>query len=1050
MAKNKFWAIISSCLACVALVLGITISCLNFSSIRPEDAPIASNWIDKRDTSSNFGGGDGSFGYPYLINTPKQLAQLAYRVNNGEKFTGVYFEQTRNLYLGGNEWTPIGTSTNYFSGHYNGMGYIIYNLTISNGSSYQGLFGYIRGESAIKRSEIQNIGLVETNINATSFYIGGIIGRGQEVNISSCFNLGNITTADSTIGGIIGYTVHCKIRDCYNRGNITGKSGVGGIVGGFANGTTDEEYQNILYRCYNTGEINATSTSMCTGGGITGGTGASTTITNTFSTGEVKYGNNYKVGGIIGNLNSRNNYYGYNYYGGSCTLTQGIGGETDATSPSASGTTKLSSIGSLDQTVKNISWLLNLNSWNYDKDYEWANQSYWLAPRSDLNDGFATLSAFNTLKKNVYKITYDSQGGSTIDQDYICYGEAYGKNNIYDYNNIFNKTYLTIQNDKIVIDYTNTSGSTQWINFFTSFDWTLAPSTKYTAVVNVESKSYDNFNISFTSPNDTGGNGDPFIQTCSTNIAGTGTYVIGGMETKSTITTSECNFRSYIWIPAGQHVKTTFSISVFTGLYNYSGDFSYASVGNSPVCSTLPTPTRQGYAFEGWYTGKNGTGTNITPSSIFTSSANQTLYAKWRQLDSEVPVIHRTTYVTREDGYEIYTYATDNIGVKRVRFPTWTHNNSQDDIVWGEGIKGTYTIEGQTYNYKYSVNMSEHNNEIGWYVTHIYAYDEVGNQSDTGGNGEIYFARPWTDFAATSYAGGDGTENNPYQIATAGQLALLAKQAKTSSLEGKYFKQTASIDLENKATKNSQYVWYMWDGIGNFDFPFKGNFDGDFKVLSNIEMKNVGQAGFFNYAYGANISNIIMRNGKFYSFRTSDDKGNVAAIVAFGGREIENSSEIKDECTIQNCIVENVSLTCNAYGQSAGGIAGEYGNVKNCIFKNGSITGYCSLGIIGWRGSVENCSVFNATLTSTGGPIYIIARSGTSINSSYGFGTTNGTSTRIMYGDSSAWGDWTYTVDSTINSGYPIQKSLVWFCNEVPSQSIYGKLKNYFRFSEST
>ncbi len=44
---------------------------------------------------------------------------------------------------------------------------------------------------------------------------------------------------------------------------------------------------------------------------------------------------------------------------------------------------------------------------------------------------------------------------------------------------------------------------------------------------------------------------------------------------------------------------------------------------------TLPTPTRNGYEFEGWYTEPNG-GEKITESTIFTDTKNQTLYAHYR------------------------------------------------------------------------------------------------------------------------------------------------------------------------------------------------------------------------------------------------------------------------------------------------------------------------------------------------------------------------------------------------------------------------------------
>lgn len=43
----------------------------------------------------------------------------------------------------------------------------------------------------------------------------------------------------------------------------------------------------------------------------------------------------------------------------------------------------------------------------------------------------------------------------------------------------------------------------------------------------------------------------------------------------------------------------------------------------------LPTATRTGYVFGGWFTGKNGTGTQITASSEVKITADTTLYAKW-------------------------------------------------------------------------------------------------------------------------------------------------------------------------------------------------------------------------------------------------------------------------------------------------------------------------------------------------------------------------------------------------------------------------------------
>lgn len=43
---------------------------------------------------------------------------------------------------------------------------------------------------------------------------------------------------------------------------------------------------------------------------------------------------------------------------------------------------------------------------------------------------------------------------------------------------------------------------------------------------------------------------------------------------------------------------------------------------------TLPTPTRSGYAFAGWFTAATG-GTQVTSSTVCTTDANHTLYAHW-------------------------------------------------------------------------------------------------------------------------------------------------------------------------------------------------------------------------------------------------------------------------------------------------------------------------------------------------------------------------------------------------------------------------------------
>lgn len=104
--------------------------------------------------------------------------------------------------------------------------------------------------------------------------------------------------------------------------------------------------------------------------------------------------------------------------------------------------------------------------------------------------------------------------------------------------------------------------------------------------------------------------------------------------------------------------------------------------------------------------------------------------------DKEAPVISDITIQSIDyNGYTIRCKVTDNKGINRVQFPTWTERNGQDDIVsnWSTNtaVKGTLNVDGYYY---FNVGRLSHNNESGPYYTHIYAYDNDGNYSCYNGS----------------------------------------------------------------------------------------------------------------------------------------------------------------------------------------------------------------------------------------------------------------------------------------------------------------------------
>jgi hypothetical protein len=96
--------------------------------------------------------------------------------------------------------------------------------------------------------------------------------------------------------------------------------------------------------------------------------------------------------------------------------------------------------------------------------------------------------------------------------------------------------------------------------------------------------------------------------------------------------------------------------------------------------------------------------------------------------DRSAPVISNVsiTNVTAA-GYTVSCTVSDNWGISKVAFPSWTEANGQDDLASDFMNTQTGTQSGNTYTF--TVKASQHGNATGVYVTHIYAVDKGGNQT---------------------------------------------------------------------------------------------------------------------------------------------------------------------------------------------------------------------------------------------------------------------------------------------------------------------------------
>lgn len=210
---------------------------------------------------------------------------------------------------------------------------------------------------------------------------------------------------------------------------------------------------------------------------------------------------------------------------------------------------------------------------------------------------------------------------------------------------------------------------------------------------------------------------------------------------------------------------------------------------------------------------------------------------------------------------------------------------------------------------------------------------------------------------AGGFAAGDGTQDDPFQIETAAQLAHFAKTVNEGEAYlYKYIVLTADIDLANKE----------WTPIGNHSNPFKGNFNGDNHTVTGMQISGeLDRVGLFGECTKHNVNSAI---------KNITVKDSVICGIKFVGAIVGYAEEIN----IENC--RSIGNTINGK-TDVGGICGKIGGysvgkVSQC-YNSSKVTGRGRVGgIAGMGGIAENClntgeiMIINKAYQSAGGGIF--------------------------------------------------------------------------------
>ena len=223
----------------------------------------------------------------------------------------------------------------------------------------------------------------------------------------------------------------------------------------------------------------------------------------------------------------------------------------------------------------------------------------------------------------------------------------------------------------------------------------------------------------------------------------------------------------------------------------------------------------------------------------------------------------------------------------------------------------------------------------------------------------------WDNYAATKFAGGTGTKDDPYRIENGEQLAKLAKDVSARKThKGEYFRLDKDVDL-------SAHRWIPIGDYGGISYTsFEGFLDGNGKTISGMvvdQSKDQQSAGLFGYIFNATkgnevgVKDLTIANAALYVDESilADPNGFVSAGILVAGAMVNDGYK-------GTGVFENISVSGTITVKATNGsnkIGGLIGDDNRCIVRNCAtdvtITGASNTGgMTGVSGDTtfENCT----------------------------------------------------------------------------------------------
>ena len=206
----------------------------------------------------------------------------------------------------------------------------------------------------------------------------------------------------------------------------------------------------------------------------------------------------------------------------------------------------------------------------------------------------------------------------------------------------------------------------------------------------------------------------------------------------------------------------------------------------------------------------------------------------------------------------------------------------------------------------------------------------------------------WSGSVAKAFAGGTGTESDPYLISNGDQLALLAKsinESDNNAYYNKHYKLTDNIDLGGRE----------WDPIGcnatgkntySASRIFCGVFDGNGFTVSNFKIRSPKKSYYYGFGLFGCISGATVKNLGVTDFMIDvTNKENIKNCAAGGISGVCSSKSVITDCYTKGTI--NAKTSVKDTNACAGGIVGTMGTaqITNC---------YTDVAVSAYIGAITN------------------------------------------------------------------------------------------------